>query len=155
MVQRDGMVQFDGMARPDRAVQHDKWVSVNNNVMEKWLIKILVCSVNVFILTLILPRGISIVDFSTAVIVAIVLSLLDAIIKPLLILLTLPVTILTLGLFLFVINAAIILLASHFVLGFKVASFWYALLFGALLSFFNSIVHKRAFPDKKNDKKKQ
>ena len=116
--------------------------------MNKWLLKILVCSVNVFILAYILP-GIEIVDFFTAIIVAIVLSLLDAIIKPLLILLTLPVTILTLGLFLFVINAAIILMDAHFVHGFKVESFWHALLFGALLSFFNSIVHKRAFPEEK------
>jgi putative membrane protein len=111
----------------------------------------MICSVNVFILAYILP-GISIVDFFTAIIVAILLSLLDAIVKPLLILLTLPATILTLGLFLFVINAAIILLDAHFVHGFKVENFWYALLFGALLSFFNSLVYKRAFPQeqKKN-----
>ena len=118
--------------------------------MEKWLIKLLVCSVNVFILAYILP-GIYIVDFFTAIIVAVVLSLLDAVIKPLLILLTLPATLLTLGLFLFVINAGIILLDAHFVHGFKVDNFWYALLFGALLSFFNSIVHKRAFPDKEKN----
>jgi putative membrane protein len=114
--------------------------------MNKWLLRILVCSVNVFILAYILP-GITIVDFFTAIIVAIVLSVLDAIIKPLLILLTLPATILTLGLFLFVINACIILMDSYFVHGFKVESFWYALLFSVLLSFFNSFVHKRAFPD--------
>ena len=117
--------------------------------MQKWFFKVLVCSVNVFILENILP-GISIVDFSTAVMVAIVLSLLDAVVKPLLILLTLPATILTLGLFLFVINATIILLDAHFVHGFEVRSFWHALLFGAVLSFFNSLVHKRAFPDKKD-----
>jgi putative membrane protein len=118
--------------------------------MQKWFFKVLVCSVNVFILAYILP-GISIVDFFTAIIVAIVLSLLDAIVKPLLIILTLPATILTLGLFLFVINACIILLDDYFVHGFKVESFWHALLFGAVLSFFNSVVHKRAFPeDKKN-----
>jgi len=118
--------------------------------MQKWFFKVLVCSVNVFILAYILP-GIEIVDFFTAILVAVVLSLLDAFVKPLLILLTLPATILTLGLFLFVINAGIILLDAHFVHGFKVNSFWYALLFGALLSFFNSLVHKQAFPaEKKN-----
>ena len=113
--------------------------------MQKWFFKVLVCSVNVFILEMILP-GIEIKDFGTAVAVAIVLSLLDAIVKPLLIILTLPATILTLGLFLFVINAGIILLDAYFVHGFKVENFWYALLFGAVLSFFNSLVHKRAFP---------
>ena len=120
--------------------------------MNKWLLKILVCSVNVFILAYILP-GIYIMDFFTAIIVAVVLSLLDAVVKPLLILLTLPATILTLGLFLFVINAGIILLDAHFVHGFEVKSFWYALLFGAVLSFFNSIVHKRAFPEEKKKAK--
>ena len=119
--------------------------------MQKWLIKIVVCAVNVFILAYILP-GIAIVDFFTAIIVAVVLSLLDAVVKPLLILLTLPATILTLGLFLFVINAGIILIDAHFVHGFEVDSFWHALLFGALLSFFNSIVHKRAFPDEQKQK---
>src|SRR5580765_7515356 len=112
----------------------------------KFLLKILITAVNVFILALILP-GVEIVDnnISTAVIVAVVLAILNAIVKPLLILLTLPATILTLGLFLFVINACIILIDAHFVHGFKVDGFWYALLFSIVLSFFNSFVHKRAF----------
>ena len=114
----------------------------------KFLFKILVTSINAFILAYIIP-GISIVDFFTAICVAVVLSVLDAIVKPLLILLTQPATILTLGLFLFVINACIILIDAHFVHGFQVKSFWHALLFGALLSFFNSVVHKRAFSEKK------
>lgn len=118
--------------------------------MRKWFFKVLVCSVNVFILAYILP-GISIVDFFTAIIVAVVLSLLDGIVKPVLIILTLPATILTLGLFLFVINAGIILLDDYFIHGFKVDSFWHALLLSALLSFFNSLVHKKAFPEKNKD----
>ncbi|HMI77278.1 MAG TPA: phage holin family protein [Ferruginibacter sp.] len=116
--------------------------------MQKWFLKILVCAVNVFILAYILP-GIEIQDMFTALLVAVILSFLDAIIKPLLILLTLPATILTLGLFLFVINACIILIDDHFVGGFKVESFWHALLFSVLLSFFNSFVHKKAFPERK------
>ncbi len=118
--------------------------------MQKWLIRILVCAVNVFILAYILP-GIEIKTMFTALIVAVVLSFLDAIIKPLLVLLTLPATLLTLGLFLFVINAGIILLDAHFVHGFKVQSFWHALLFSVLLSFFNSLVHKKAFPEEKKN----
>ena len=117
-------------------------------IMTQWILKILVCSVNVFILAYILP-GIYIVDFFTAIIVAVVLALLDAVVKPLLILLTLPATILTLGLFLFVINAGIILIDAHFVGGFEVDSFWHALLFGALLSFFNTFVHKRVIAKEK------
>jgi putative membrane protein len=109
-----------------------------------FLLKVLVCSVNVFILAYIL-NGIEIKDFFTAILVALVLSLLDLFIKPLLIFLTLPATIVTLGLFLFVINACIILIDDHFVHGFQVDSFWHALLFSVLLSFFNSFVHRRAF----------
>lgn len=118
--------------------------------MQKWFFKVLVCSVNVFILAYILP-GVEIRDMLSAVIVAVVLSILDAFVKPILILLTLPATILTLGLFLFVINACIILIDDHFVGGFEVESFWHALLFGALLSFFNSVVHKKAFPEKRKE----
>ena len=118
--------------------------------MQKWLIKILICSVNVFVLAKILP-GIDVHDIFTAVIVAVILSLLDAFIKPLLILLTLPATIFTLGLFLFVINACIILIDDYYVHGFEIQppGFWRALLFSVLLSFFNSLVHKRAFPEDK------
>ena len=119
--------------------------------MQKWLLKVLICTVNVFILARILP-GVHIQDIFTAIVVAVVLSILDAVIKPLLILLTLPATIFTLGLFLFVINACIILIDDHFVHGFTVDGFWYALLFSIVLSFFNSIVNKRAFPKKEENK---
>jgi putative membrane protein len=116
----------------------------------KFLLKVLITTVNVFILASILP-GIFIDDIFTAVVVAFVLAILDAIVKPILIILTLPATILTLGLFLFVINALIILLDAHFVHGFKVAGFWHAMLFSILLSFFNSFVHKRAFPKRESE----
>ena len=112
-----------------------------------FLLKILITAVNVFVLAYVLP-GIEIKDFLTAFIVAFVLAILDAIVKPLLILFTLPATIFTLGLFLFVINAVIILIDAYFVHGFKVEGFWYALLFSMCLSLLNSFVHKRAFPEK-------
>jgi putative membrane protein len=115
----------------------------------KFLLKILITTVNAFILAYLLP-GIMMDNFFTSITVAIILALLDAFIKPLLILLTLPVTILTLGLFLFVINACMILIGAHFIKSFHVDSFWYALLFGILLAFFNSLVHKLAFPDQQN-----
>jgi len=113
-----------------------------------FLLRILITTVNAFILAHILP-GIKIDSFFTAIVVAVVLSVLDAFVKPLLILLTLPATILTLGLFLFVINAFIIMIAEHFVNGFRVESFWFAMLFSIVLSFLNSFVHKRAFAEEK------
>ena len=117
----------------------------------KFLFKILITTVNAFILAYLLP-GIEIGNIYTAVLVAFLLAILDAILKPLLIILTLPITILTLGLFLFVINTLIILTADYFIDGFKIDGFWYAMLFSILLSFFNSFVHKRAFPVEKNNK---
>ena len=118
----------------------------------RFILKILISTVNVFILAYMLP-GVAIVNNNifTAVAVAVVLSILDTILKPILVILTLPATILSLGLFLFVINACIILIDAHFVHGFKVDSFWYALLFSFLLSFFNSFVNKRAFTKEELD----
>lgn len=114
-----------------------------------FLLRILITTVNAFVLAHILP--IKLDSIFTALVLAVVLALLDAFVKPLLILLTLPATILTLGLFLFVINACIILIADHFVNGFKVETFWHALLFSILLSFLNSFVHKRAFAEKEKE----
>ncbi len=115
----------------------------------KFILKILITSVNAFILANILP-GIEIDNIFTSVMVAVILAILDATVKPLLIVLTFPVTILTLGMFLFVINACIILSAEYFIDGFRIDGFWYALLFSVLLSFFNSFVHKRLFPSSRH-----
>lgn len=106
-----------------------------------FFLKILVTAVNVFILASLLP-GIHVHSFFTALLVAFVLSLLDYVVKPVLIILTLPATVFTLGLFLFVINAFIILIDAHFVGGFKVDGFFYALLFSICLSITNAFVHK-------------
>ena len=74
---------------------------------------------------------------------ALVLAVLNVIVKPILIILTLPVTIVTLGLFLFVINTLIVLLASKFVEGFRIQNFWWGLLFSLLLSLIMSIIDKK------------
>ncbi|QBN18845.1 phage holin family protein [Flavobacterium nackdongense] len=79
-------------------------------------------------------------NFTTAVIVAAVLGLLNIFVKPILTILTLPATILTLGLFLFVVNGIIIMLCSELVGGFKINSFWTAILFSVILSICQSIV---------------
>jgi putative membrane protein len=115
------------------------------------LLKILITTVNAFILAQILP-GIHMNNFYTAIIFAVVLGLLDAIVKPIIILLTLPATILTLGLFLFVINTCMVLIGDHFMKSFHTDSFGHAMLFSILLSFFNSFVNKRAWPVEKSKK---
>lgn len=85
--------------------------------------------------------GVAVSGYTAALIVAAVLALLNAVVKPILIILTIPITIMTLGLFLFVINACIILLADRFVDGFTVSGFWTALLFSILLSISQSIAY--------------
>ena len=84
--------------------------------------------------------GVHIPDFKDALILALVLALLNTFIKPILVILTFPITIVTLGLFLFVINAIIILLADKFLDGIRVDSFLWALLFSLLLSVVSSFV---------------
>lgn len=95
----------------------------------------------VLILAYILP-GVYVTSFMSAIIVAIVLGFLRIFVKPLLVIFTLPATILSLGLFLLVINACIILMADYFVSGFAVKHFGWALLFSILLSFTQSLLHK-------------
>lgn len=104
----------------------------------KFIIKILLTAISVVILAKILP-GVGVESYGTAIIVAVVLALLNFIVKPILVILTLPVTIITLGLFLLIINACIILLADYFVSGFSVVNIWWALLFSLLLSILQSI----------------
>jgi len=113
----------------------------------KLLIRILITSGLVLLIARFMP-GVHVADFTTALIVAVVLGLLNVFIKPILVILTLPVTILTLGLFLFVINAIIILLCTNIVGGFKVDSFLTALLFSIILSISQSIVFKIIGEDK-------
>lgn len=94
---------------------------------------IIISSIAVYFTAWLLP-GISIENYGTAIITAIVLGLLNAFVKPLLQILSLPITVLTLGLFLLVINTIIILLASKMVSGFHVGNFWWALLFSIITS---------------------
>lgn len=106
----------------------------------KLIIRLLVTAIIVVLLAYILP-GVGVDSFLSAIIVAVVLALLNLIVKPILVLFTLPVTILTLGLFLLVINALIILLCDYLIGGFSVDGFWYALLFSVLLSIVQSIAN--------------
>jgi putative membrane protein len=79
-------------------------------------------------------------DFWTALLVALVLGLLNAIVRPVLVLLTLPITVLTLGLFLFVINGLLFWLVARMLDGFTVTSFWWAVLAALLYSVISSFV---------------
>jgi putative membrane protein len=115
----------------------------------KTILRMLLTAVAVVIIAKFLP-GVEVTDFVNAMFVAIVLGFLRITVQPILVILTLPATILTLGLFLLVINAIIILLAGYFVDGFSVAGFWTALLFSILLSMFQSVLYSFL---KEDDKK--
>lgn len=100
---------------------------------------LLISSLAVYLTALILP-GITIKNFWTAIIAAVVLGLLNVLVKPLMIVLTIPITILTLGLFLFVINALIIMLAGALIKNFEVKNFWWALLFSIIMTIISQVL---------------
>lgn len=104
------------------------------NFLINWLASALV----IIIASYLLP-GVQVDSFMTALMVALVLGILNVFLKPLLILLTLPITILTLGLFTLVINALLILLVDVIVPGFTVDGFWWAILFSILITLINLI----------------
>ncbi len=114
----------------------------------KFIIKLLLNALAVVVLSKVL-NGVSVDSYTTAIIVAVVLSVLNLLVKPFLILLTLPITIVTLGLFLLVVNALIILLADNLIDGFSVDGIWTAILFSILLSILQSILHSLLKKDKK------
>lgn len=103
-----------------------------------WLVKLILSAVGVLVSAYLIP-GIYVDTFFTAVVVSLVLSFVNLFFRPLFILLTLPITLVTFGLFLIAINAFMIMLAGSFVDGFEVAGFWSALLFSFVLSFLQSV----------------
>ncbi|MDO6596316.1 phage holin family protein [Oceanihabitans sp. 2_MG-2023] len=112
------------------------------------IIRLLLNAIAVFVLANIL-NGVQVDGYVTAIVVALVLSILNLIVKPILVILTLPITIVTLGLFMFVINACIILLVDNFIDGFVVNTFWTAMLFSVLLCILQSLLHSFLKQDKK------
>lgn len=111
----------------------------------KILINLIISAIAVLLTDLLLP-GVSLGDLGetngliTALLTAAVLGLLNAVLKPILVFFTLPVTVVTLGLFLLVINAVIVLIAARLVPGFTVDSFWWALGFSLVLSIVQGIL---------------
>lgn len=104
------------------------------------IINLLINALAVFVTAYILP-GVKVSNFLTALVVAIVLAIVNVLLKPLILLLTLPINILTLGLFTFVINGLLILLVANVVKGFSVENIWWAILFSLVVSIVNSVLH--------------
>jgi putative membrane protein len=104
-----------------------------------FLIKLFLSAIAVMLTSYLLP-GIEVSDFLSALFFAALLALLNATIKPLLIIFTLPLTVFTLGLFLLVINAVVILMVDDFIPGVQVDGFWWALIFSLILTIMTSML---------------
>lgn len=105
-------------------------------VLGNWMLNALIILVAAYILP-----GVMVEGFFIALLVALVLGILNAVVRPIFIILTLPITIVTFGLFLLVINSVLVYFTSWLVSGFSVANFWWALLFGVVLSILNFVVN--------------
>jgi len=99
----------------------------------KTLIHFVVSAIAILISAYLLP-GVYVDGILAAFILAVILGVINTFIRPVLVVLTLPLTVFTLGLFILVINALLVMLASYIVPGFTVAGFWYAFLFGIVLA---------------------
>lgn len=106
--------------------------------MNNFFIRLLLSALAVVICTTILP-GAHVDGFLIAIVVAGILAVLNVMIKPILVILTIPITIMSLGLFLLVINTILVMLASWLVPGFVIDGFWWAFIFSIFLSIINSV----------------
>lgn len=105
------------------------------------IVNLLITGLAVYLTAKLLP-GVKVDGYWSSIIVAAVIGILNAVLKPLLIFLSIPANILTLGLFTFVIDALIILIASQILDSFKVDNFWWALLFSIIVSFITNLIYK-------------
>jgi len=107
--------------------------------MKNFFFRIFFSAVSIIIVAYFI-KGVVVESFPAAFMIALVLAFLNAFLRPILLILTIPFTILSFGLFLFVLNAIIIQIADYILDGFKIENFWYALLFSIILSIVNSIL---------------
>lgn len=114
----------------------------------KLIIRLLVASAIAFILAQLLP-GVHVDGYGTAIWFAIALGILNTLLRPILIILTFPITILTLGLFLLVINTITVMLAGELVGRFTIDGFWYGFLFSLLYSLSTSLLFSAEYRQKK------
>ena len=111
---------------------------LSNQIFMRFILRMFISTCSVIITSYVLP-GVELESFFSAVSTALLIAFLNTIVKPLLIIFTIPVTLLTFGLFLLVINATIIMMASNLLNGFYVENFWYALIFSIILSAINTV----------------
>lgn len=116
----------------------------------KILVKLVITALSLLGVAYLLP-GVDVSSFYIALLVALILGVLNLVIRPILIVLTLPINILTLGLFTFVINGLLFWLVSTFITGFEVSGFWVAVIGALIVSVFVWIGERIFLKDKKHD----
>ncbi len=114
----------------------------------RFLIRMLISTIAIMVTSYLLP-GVTLDSFAAALATALLIALLNTLVKPVLIILTIPVTLITFGLFLLVINASIIMMASNLLKGFHVDGFWYALFFSVILSVITTVMESMVSSDVK------
>lgn len=105
-------------------------------ILIKWLISALAILVTAYLLP-----GVHVAGFITALVVAVVLGIVNGLVRPVLVILTLPLTIITFGLFFLVLNTLLLLLSAAIVPGFALDGFWWALAFGIVLALVNAVLY--------------
>ncbi len=116
----------------------------------KLITQILVTTLSILIVTYLMPH-IHVNSAWDALLLSVVLAGLNMLVRPILVLITLPITILTLGLFLFVVNGINILIADYLMDSFRVDGLWWAVLFSILLTVVNSILENFLGTNKKGN----
>ncbi len=111
----------------------------NSSSTTSFLSKVLIGAISVFLADFLLS-GVQISSLLSGIVLVVVIILINFTIKPILVLFTLPISLLTFGLFLVVINAVVVLLAAELTPGFAVDGFWWAMAFALILSLINSIL---------------
>ena len=109
----------------------------------RFLVKVFFTACAVMVAGWLMSPHIYVDSFLTGILVALLLAVLNAIVRPILLFISIPATVLTLGLFIFVINALIVLLAAYLIDSpkFRIEGFWWALLFSLVVSFVSSILN--------------
>jgi putative membrane protein len=115
-----------------------------------FIVKLVINSISIFLASALLP-GVFLKSYPTAIWVALVISLLNAFIKPLLIILTIPITIFTFGIFLFLINAIIFSMAAYLINGFAIEGFFTAVILSLIVSILNYLMESPGMKRKKDE----
>jgi len=117
----------------------------------KFLLRLAILAGTIFLISYLFPGLIKVDSPLTALIVALVLAIINALIRPVVLVLTFPINILTLGLFTFIINGLMLILVSSIVPGFTISSFWAAVLASIFISIVNAFVSSRIVDEQQED----